>query len=210
MKFYLALLLCFSISYSQQTGSFDISIEFAGSARDISLYVPSDYDSEQAYEVFIGLHGLGDNSKNYRNVFVQNNLTSQLENTIWVFPDGGDDQSRDFYYPEGDFEIITKALQYVKDNYNINESGIILQGFSLGGRSALKYGLDNPGLFKGLLLNTPAIQGVLDGRNDPRMSPGYKFENASEVPVCITHGSDDFFYINPDRILADTLCVFYL
>ncbi|MFW6222492.1 MAG: alpha/beta hydrolase-fold protein, partial [Bacteroidota bacterium] len=181
---------------AQQTGNFTDNITFMGQQRTLACHVPSNYDSTVSYNLMIGLHGLGDNAVNYRNALI-NTLSwpSIFANTVFIFPDGGDDQNKDFYMPAGDEAVIQEAINYAIQNYNIDTNNIILQGFSLGGRSALKYGLDNHGTFKGLLLNTPAIQGLADAVNDPNGSLMFDYSNAPQIPIYVTIGVNDQIYI---------------
>lgn len=191
---------------AQETGSFDVTIQFNGESRILSLYVPANYDANSSYQLLVGLHGMGDESSNFRNsVMNYLNWNTVFQNTIFIFPDGGSDSGRDFYSPAGDEEIITKAIDYAKENYNITDGEVILEGFSLGGRSALKYGLDNPSIFKGLLLHTPAMQGLKDPLNITPASLVYNYDNAKQVPIVITHGGQDVLYIKSVRSLVEQL-----
>lgn len=204
MKNHLLTLLLGLFLYSpqllaQKTGSFTEAITFNGEARTLNCYVPNDYDASKEYGLMIALHGLGDNSGNYSSaIFNSLNWGDAFENTIIICPDGGSDASKDFYAPEGDEAIIEEAVQFATDHYNVDESEIILQGFSLGGRSALKYGLDNPDRFKGLFLSTPAIQGVADLNNDPNVPlvSGFAYDQAHKIPIYITIGREDLTYMD--------------
>lgn len=206
IKLLFGILLHNSFLLAQNTGSFDINISFNGEGRMISFFVPNDYNSTNSYKLLIGLHGLGDNSINYRNSLI-NYLSWGLifPNTILAFPDGGNDPARDFYTPENDEQLIIETINYCKQNYNIDESNIILQGFSLGGRSALKFGLDNPDIFKGIILNTPAVQGKMDAMNDPAINFGFNYRNASKLKIAISYGGNDILYIAPIRATFDSL-----
>jgi predicted esterase len=156
--------------------------------------VPVNYNPANTYSLMIGLHGLGDNSNNYRDALINSlALHTFVPNTIIVCPDGGADQNRDFYTPLGDEAVIDSAIMFAAANYNIDLSQVILQGFSLGGRSALKYGMDRPAMFMGLMLNTPALQGVKDALSAANIN----YANASQLPVYITHGATDLLYGSP-------------
>jgi predicted esterase len=187
---------------AQQTGSFNASITFNGANRTLSNYVPADYNASQSYKLVVSLHGMGDNATNYRNALLSNIGTSNaFPNTILICPDGGSDANRDFYTPAGDEQIIQEAINYARTNYNIDTTEIYLQGFSLGANSALKFGLDNSAQFKGLMLHTPAVQGVKQADNGTSFT--YNYANANNIPMYITLGSNDPLYQTPiDRAVA--------
>jgi predicted esterase len=210
LKFYLLSLTCFLFFaenvFSQETGSFNDTISFNSQDRIISFYVPANYNPDSSYNLMVCLHGLGDNSSNYRNALVNSlNWKTYMPNTIFACPDGGSDRGRDFYSPSGDEEIISATINYVSGNYNIDTTKIILQGFSLGGRSALKYGLDFHEKFYGLLLNTPAIQGGEDAYNNPNAGVIYDYENSDKVKIAIVHGEDDYAYLFPIAIAYEQI-----
>lgn len=183
-------------AFTQTTGSIDTSISFMGGSRTISLYIPPSYDTAIAYRLMICLHGLGDNSVNYRNTLISAlSWNSYIGNTIFVCPEGSS-VNVDYYTPAGDETIIQSSIDLAKQHYHIDTNNIILQGFSLGGRAALRYGLDNYSKFKGLLLNTPAAQGVKEAINGIG-SYNFNYSNSPNIPVYITHGGDDIMYENP-------------
>ena len=189
------LLVGLTQSLAQQTGSFNTQIQFDTAQRNLAVYVPTNYDPAQSYSLLIGLHGLGDNSNNYRNALINGlSLNTFIPNTIIVCPDGGSDPNRDFYTPLGDEFIIDSAINWAAANYNIDQNQIVLQGFSLGARSALQFGLDYPSRFMGLMLHTPAIQGTKDAVNWYNV---WNYANASQIPVTITHGGNDILYTAP-------------
>jgi len=177
--------------YANETGIFNVVLQFNGESRTVSCYVPTNYDPSVEYDLLIGLHGMGDNSTNYRNVLInQGQWGDVFPNTIMIFPDGGSDQSRDFFTPEGDEQLIYQAINLIKENYNIKADDYIIQGFSLGGRSALRMGLNDPDIFRGLLLHTPAVQGAVD-LND---TDTYNYSNAHKLNIAIFWGDDDIAY----------------
>lgn len=189
--------ICQLSAVAQQTGSFNANITFNSESRTLSNYVPTDYNAANPYRLVIGLHGMGDNSINYRDAMVNIlNFGAGLPNTILICPDGGSDQGKDFYTPAGDEAIIQEAINYAKANYNIDPAEVILQGFSLGGRSALRYALDNPTGIKALLLNTPAIQGVKEARNKAALVR-FDYAKAASFPIFVTLGNTDAIYVEP-------------
>jgi len=185
-----------NIASAQATGSFDSSITFMGAARTLSMYVPATYSVATPYRLIVGLHGLGDNSVSYRNVLIGPLAwDSNIPNTIFICPEAANVNS-DYYSPSGDEAIIQASIDFARAHYNIDTTDIVLQGFSLGGRAALRYGLDNYTKFKGLLLNTPAVQGVKEAINGESYYP-YAYANAQHIPIYITHGEDDILYEPP-------------
>ena len=68
-----------------QTGSVSATISFNGADRNLACYIPKNYDSTKTYQLMICLHGLGDNSTNYRNALI-NSLAwnTNFPNTIFV------------------------------------------------------------------------------------------------------------------------------
>ena len=184
------------IATAQNTGSFHTVIQYGGQGRQLSFFVPTTYDASLEYNLIVGLHGLGDESDNYRNALISSNWDTAFPNTIFVCPDGGNDQNSDFYEPLGDEGVIQAAIDYTVSEYSIDTNEIVLQGFSLGGRSALKYGLAHPDKFKGLYLHTPALQGRADVENTLQPTPANEFQynNASQLPIYITVGENDVLY----------------
>ncbi len=210
---YTTLLLCAAVflsmiypAFSQKTGSFNETISFNGEDRTVSFYVPQDYDPQNEYRLMVCLHGLKDNSSNFRNALIDSlSWNMYIPNTIFACPDGGNDQGRDFYSPAGDEQFIMETINYCKSEYNINEDNLIIEGFSLGGRSALKFGLDNPDLVDALLLNTPAIQGAWDALNHPQASLQFKYDNARDLKIAISQGANDGTYIAPVSLMYGKL-----
>jgi pimeloyl-ACP methyl ester carboxylesterase len=192
------LLLCLNVSnktVAQSTGSYDTTITFMGSPRAVSMHVPTTYSASTAYKLMICLHGLGDTCYNYRTSLVASLAWGvNMPNTIFVCPEAAN-RNGDFYYPAGGDAIIQASIDFARATYNIDTTDIVLQGFSLGGRAALRYGLDNYNRFKGLLLNTPAVQGVKEAINGGAYN--FTYANASNIPIYITHGADDILYTAP-------------
>ena len=192
-----ALMLTITGATAQQTGSFTEQITFNNESRNLSIYVPPTYDATLPCRLVVGLHGMGDNSNNYRNALVNSlAFAAAFPNTILVCPDGGSDFGRSFHEPMGDEAIIEESMAFIKNTYSIDTAQIILQGFSLGGYSALRYGLAHPQQFRGLLLNTPAIQGVKEANNQSQ-SVTIPYNAVGDLPVFITIGSQDDIYIAP-------------
>src|SRR5665647_2517465 len=110
-KIIIAFLLITISSKAQQIGSFSDTINFMSQDRILSCYVPTNYDTSINYRLMVCLHGLGDNSNNYRNGLINSlNWKTVFTNTIFICPDGGSDANKDFSTPPGDEEIIAKCI----------------------------------------------------------------------------------------------------
>lgn len=184
-------------SFAQVAGSFRDSLEFNSELRTIAGYIPIDYKPNTKYKLMICLHGAQDTENNYLNSLIETFKYHQLFiKTIFIAPSGGDDQIRDFSSPQNDEEIIQKCIDYATNKFNIDSNNIILQGFSLGARSALRYALNYPNKFKSLLLFTPAFQGPFDLENKiPHYGKFYNFDNLNKIPIFVTCGENDITYI---------------
>lgn len=205
----IVLVLTFLLSafglQAQQTGKFLKTIDYMDEQRKVHMYVPDEYNEAESYRLMICLHGLGDNSANYSNVLLSNGYQNYFPMTIFAFIDGGSDQMGDFYSPEYDQYIIDTVMAQLADEYNINLEETILQGFSLGGRSALVYGLEYPEKFQGLLLHTPAVQGPKDVMNLYERPHPIRYDNAGDLNIYIGHGSEDVGYYETNNMLYDSL-----
>jgi dienelactone hydrolase len=155
---------------AQRTGSYDTSIAFMGALRAVSVHVPATYNPANPPRLMIGLHGLGDTCTDYRNA--------------------------DYHEPAGSEAIIDQCIRMARAVYGADTNQVILQGFSLGGRAALRYGLNHPQRFKGLLLHTPAVQGVKEAVNGQPFYP-FNYANAAQVPMYIVNGAADLLYVPP-------------
>jgi len=192
------LLLCLYSAtgvIAQTTGSFETTISFMSAPRAVSMYVPTTYTSATPHKLMICLHGLGDTCTNYRTgLIVSAAWGTNIPNTIFMCPEAYN-RNWDYFYPTGDEAIIQACIDSARAWYNIDTTEIVLQGFSLGGRAALRYGLDNYNKFKGLLLNTPAVQGVKEALNGGTYN--FNYANASHIPIFMTHGATDLIYTGP-------------
>ena len=208
LPYLLLALICFFAMISnsfakQKTGLITDSVTVAGKSRTFIYYVPSTYDSTKKYDVMVCLHGLGDKIANY-STNTATEFEKTFQNTIFIYAETVP-KYNDYYYPIGAIDIISSSYQLVNKNYNIDTSQILLQGFSFGGRCALKYGLEHPNKIKGLLLNTPAIQGMKELKNKSAVGFTFKYDNAQKMPIFMTVGTADDTYIGENDSLFHVL-----
>ncbi len=192
---YISILLVQS-SFAQQTGSFDRTINFSGNpAWALSYYVPANYNPSKKYKLIIGLHGLNDTPQNYRDLIASIAMYtgSSMYNAIIVCPYGGGGITADHtdFWTQCDTSIITRTMTDAISAYNIDPDYIYLNGFSIGGRAALRYGLLNYRRFRGLELWTPAIQTMAEVNNLTSFT--YEWQNGRYIPISISSGSTDAY-----------------
>lgn len=143
----------------------------------LNVYTPPDYDLPQnqgkLYPVIYFLHGLNGDENNYFSYFpnLNSGLMGMIEgtastnnlpvpNAIVVLVNGGaqsfyNDFKDQFHGPNSDFPIqsesiiINEVIPYVDANYRTiaNGNGRAIEGFSMGGRGALKLAFNHPEMF---------------------------------------------------------------
>ena len=184
-----------------------MSVPLNGGTKTIAFLVPPDYNSANKYKLILALHGKGDTGPGFRNQlrgFSEKSIYP-THKCILVCPDGGNpaDPDQNFHYPAGDEEIIGIALDTALAMYNIDPDYTYLLGWSLGGRSGLKWGLDNYRDFSGLDLWTPAVQSNAEAANQTSKIY-FDYNKSVNIPVCITVGTSDSYY-GPLKIVRDSL-----
>ncbi len=194
-------ILSLQFAAAQTKGSFDRTVNFSGNPSwTLSYYVPASYNPATKYKLIIALHGMGMTPQDMRDVVRDYGVTdpaSPVYNAIVVAPWAGSDSNYNFWYPVSDTGIITKSIVDAISAYNIDPEYIYLNGFSFGGRAALRYGLINYWRFRGIELWAPAIQSTQEANNQASFT--YPYQNAKYIPICITVGAEDG-YIQDQRI----------
>ena len=184
-------------SSAQQTGIFADSIVWGSGKRIEEFNVPASYNPAKKYKLIIGLHGLGGNPLyvyNFTSLMDGSNPSSPFnDNTIAVCPQATGTNT-DFWTPVGDTGLITHAMADAMAMYNIDPDYIYLNGFSLGGRAALRYGLLNYKRFRGLFLWVPAIQSMSEA--DDLASFTYVYPNARYIPINMSVATNDGLIYN--------------
>lgn len=161
-------------SCAQKKGDFDEMLTHEGSQRAVSFLVPTSYSASKKWHVVIGFHPYQTSQTAMRQMLT--GAATQL-NFILACPD---DQ------PDYNGTITTTILDYLKKNYNIDESNIVLTGYSAGGGGTFGFGLANYQLFKGLI-------GIATA---PYNSPGTVQAALKSLPIGFVVGTDDQYFGN--------------
>ena len=204
------------IVIGQQTGVWTKTITWGSGTRKEVFNVPASYNASKKYKLIIGLHGLNgdptyymsffgpmtgsngipDKSNNLCNSHVWTGVSPVQDNFIIVCPQAVGTNT-DFWTPVGDTALITKAISDAMSMYNIDPEYIYLNGESLGGRAALRYGLLNWKRFRGLILWVPAIQSMNEANNLATFN--YAYQNAPHIPICFQIATLDGLMYNDTR-----------
>lgn len=183
---------------AQQTGEFTSAVTWSNMAgtqsRSLAMYVPTNYNANEPYTLFIAFHGLGDTPSNYLNSTnsVKNYaLDSYFGNVIVACPDEGTTNTS-WIVGEEDFGIIGAIKSHVGATYNIDPNQVYAQGFSYGGRSAFLHGLEEADEIQGVIAFSPAFYGDEDLDNNC-VSPNcnhhdYNYANADKIKICTSAG----------------------
>ena len=175
------------LSNAQTKGQSTSSISWSNSSgsqnRNMTIYVPSNYNSSNSYKLIIGFHGLGDSHSNYIGALTPYCTDSYYGDVIVVSL-----QYSDWDMNLLDDGIVPTTINHLRGLYNIDTTNIYLQGFSVGGISSTYRGLKNSDLIKGIITNSGAMAGIADINNTciTGACKNYDYSKTNEVLACFT------------------------
>ena len=158
-------------------GTFDFQTD---PAKQYSIYIPSSYDENTSNRLMDGLHPWNTSRWNARSWCDTLISFAETNGLLLVCPDGGVDGQID---DPIDTAFTTFMLEYMIDNYNIDEGQIYAMGFSWGARTTYTYGLNHIDRFAGFM----PIGAAINGTNEVSDI----IQDANEKPFYIVHGSFD-------------------
>lgn len=120
------------------------TLQHSSGLREYSIYIPSNYNSQNPASLILTLHGLGDNMYNFRNIGFSS--IAEANNVIIVCPQALADPvsgtawnsgaGYTFYTPNSnvdDIGFLSALIDKVKQDYSINANKVFACGFSMGG-----------------------------------------------------------------------------
>ncbi len=203
MKLFYTLLalLCSSISFSQQTGSFQTTITHNGQPRTLEYFVPIGYNPVNEYPLVVGLHGCTGGANP---AFIFRNQIAFLAdsiNAIVVCPEGLGSGMMD----APDHTMILASIDSTRSVYNIDTNLVYLTGFSCNGYVTAKYGTQQLYNWKGII---PIHAGI---SNADLGNGSFNYNNTTST--CIFIGMNDFNLWNNqsfrDSLIAHGADYFY-
>jgi len=174
---FLLTFLSFVFLLNAQVGQFTTSIAWTNGngsqSQSLTVYVPTTYSASIDYSLVIGFHGLGDTPGNYINSLLAYANDSYYGNVIVVAPSYSDwDQNYD------DTGIIPATIAELSSTHSIDLANVYVQGFSVGGRSAVYQGLESADDIKGIIAHSPAVC--------EENGEFYNYANSDKVLGCTT------------------------
>ena len=151
------------------------------------VYIPGDYDPEKKYPLLVYLHGSASNETNLKGA-----KFTIPEGFIALGPNGrGPSNCYSWDHAQTD---IAEAIDAVISGYSVDETNILLSGFSMGGYGVYRTYYQTPEKFKALAIfsGNPNIANMWSGSNDYLdFTKEENLEKFKEVPMFIFHGKKD-------------------
>jgi predicted esterase len=152
------------------------------SLQPYTVYLPENYDQQKKYPLLVYLHGSASDE-------------TDIMGSSWLIPKGfiavapfGRGKSNGFTMDHAQ-EDIAEAIAAVGEDYAVDNSRILLTGFSMGGYGAYRTFFEAPRKYKAVAIfsGTPTLR-IKDA---PDFSEEKNLAPFAEIPVFIFHGEKD-------------------
>jgi poly(3-hydroxybutyrate) depolymerase len=151
-------------------------------APDYTVYVPKTYDPNVPSALVEILHGAGDTTPNYINVWTG---VADMRNVILLAPEASTPLGPGFTWSTGDETFILAELEDLAHCYSIDSKRRILHGYSAGGIMAYLFGLSDAAKYSGIAIFS-ADEGTAEYYNGGSLLP-----SSWLIPVSHFHGMSD-------------------
>ena len=145
-----------SIIYNQTV--YEQTLYENGEELDVFAYqIPENFNSEMTYPLLIAFHQWGgSHMSTFSTTFDEESNTRD-----WIFmsPFGG--SSNNYNHQEAQY-MVKKAVEWLFDNYNIDENKIYAVGGSMGGASGMIYANNHLNPNEPMIAATASASGILD------------------------------------------------
>lgn len=147
-----------------------------------SLYIPETYDPARAHPVIVALHG----GAGHGRAFLWTWLRAARSRGAILLSPTAQDRTWSLMEPELDAGNIARMLDYVAENWTIDESRVLLTGMSDGGTFCYLCGLMGEARFSHLAPVSASFQAML--------LQFVEHERLAGMPVYLTHGAQDWMF----------------
>jgi hypothetical protein len=164
------MLIAFSTDMSAQ--KYGMFTEFLGPTQQLTeFFVPGGPNETDPYKVIIAFHPYNTPPQAIKQMVMP---SAENYNAILVCPN---------VHPDYKGDITTFIMEYLNENYDIDNDNVVLTGYSAGGSAMLDYGLPNNDKVKGLIGIAPSI-------NIPQSDYLY----LDKLPISSIVGTQDHLY----------------
>lgn len=158
-------------------------------------YVPASYDPTKPMRLVVGLHGCGDNAKNFATWGVNPYDGRAKQQHIGISVDGASGGSS-CWSIGGDDDKVLAAVDDISKCFWVHQKKVTVIGYSSGGQLAYRVGLKNASRFAGILIENSGLYAA-DSNPDSLLA------NASrKIPIAHrAHQNDTVFALS--KVQAD-------
>lgn len=177
-----------------QKGSDGFFVRNSGKSSYVA-YVPASYTGKEPMRLIVGLHGCGDNAKNFATWGVNPYQTRSTQTHIGISVDGATG-GNSCWSMGGDDDKVLAAVEDISKCFWVHQKKIAIAGYSSGGQLAYRVGLKNASRFAGILIENSSLYAA-DSNPDALVA------NASrKIPIAHrAHKNDSVFALS--KVQAD-------
>ncbi len=147
-----------------------------------SLYVPEHYDAEISYPVIMAMHGGSGHGRSFLWTWIRE---ARARGAILVSP-SSIDTTWSLAGPDRDTANIERILGFVSEEWNVDQSRLLLTGMSDGGTFSYVSGLLDTSPFTHLAPVSASFH--------PMLLEFVEDERIKDLPVYVTHGALDWMF----------------
>lgn len=172
--------------YASRTGLFRRGFRSGmdGSIQPYAILVPEDFQSGRRYPLIVFLHGSGETESSLRGF----EFISPGDAIVMAPRARG--TSHDFH-PEEAQRDIAEAVEDVVKNYPVDETRIVLSGFSMGGYGVYRTYLETPRRYAAIAVFAGTHAGRFHPEGAPDFLEGDHLEPFRGLQAFVFHGKDD-------------------
>lgn len=168
------------------------------------VYLPPDYEPGRRWPLIVNLHGKSESNPDYLHwgdPVRRFDKLAERGNAIVVYPHG---RGNSFYQGIGELDVL-RALALAKSRFTVDEDGVTLMGYSMGGAGSWHVGTHHPELFAALapFYGGREFRVTMSARALAQLTPAQRYrvermkssfanaESLLNVPVLVNHGTAD-------------------